>query len=290
MPVLTATGFDLYYERTGQGPHLLFLTGSGTTVEQSRLLTDLFAPTFDTVTFDYRGMGRSDRSPEPYGMVDLAADGLALLDELGWDAAAVVGISFGGMVAQEVAVSWPGRVNRLALLCTSPGGAGGSSYPLHELDALSAAERSARLATLIDSRFDDGWLRSHPGDRMLLQALEDRAQPLDPVRTDAARQQLEARRHHDVWGRLHHVVCPTLIACGRYDGIAPPANSRAIASRIRQSEWREYEGGHAFLVQDARAAPDVTGFLAGPTAPDGPAPARMEAAGGGRRKETHDDH
>ena len=52
-----------------------------------------------------------------------------------------MGVSFGGMVAQELAVTWPERVERLALLCTSPGGAGGASYPLHELAALPEAER-----------------------------------------------------------------------------------------------------------------------------------------------------
>ena len=77
-------------------------------------------------------------------MADYAADALALLDHVGWDRARVVGVSFGGMVAQELAVTAPERVERLALLCTSPGGAGGASYPLHELAALPEAERAAQ--------------------------------------------------------------------------------------------------------------------------------------------------
>jgi 3-oxoadipate enol-lactonase len=267
MPFVTARGFDTYYERSGRGPRLVFLTGSGTTVEQSRLLVQLFNPSFDTVCLDYRGLGRSGSRPGPYGMADCAADVLAVMDGLGWDAARVIGISFGGMVAQELAVTAPERVERLALLCTSPGGAGGSSYPLHELDRLTPVERSQVVRLLIDTRFDDGWLSTHPGDQRLLEALEGRNSGLDQEHRRAAADQLEARRRHDVWSRLRGITCPTFIACGRFDGIAPPANSAAISTRIEGSRLQEYEGGHAFFVQDARAVPEVSAFLAGTLAP-----------------------
>jgi 3-oxoadipate enol-lactonase len=267
MAMVTTRGFDTHYERSGHGPRLVFLTGSGTSVEQSRLLIDQFTPSFDTVAFDYRGMGRSTSPPGPYGMGDCAGDALAVMDDLGWDTARVVGISFGGMVAQELSVTAPGRVERLALLCTSPGGEGGSSYPLHELDGLSVADRTKTLRTLVDSRFDAEWLSSHPGDRRLLEVLEGRAVGSDPAHRRAASRQLEARRGHDVWDRLGFITCPTFIGCGRFDGIAPPANSAAIASRIEGSRLVEYEGGHAFVVQDPRAFPDVIAFLAGTGAP-----------------------
>ncbi len=73
--------------------------------------------------------------------------------------------------------------------------------------------------------------------------------------------QLEARRHHDVWDRLPRIACPTLVMCGEFDGLAPPANSEAIASRVAGSELRRYQGGHMFIAQDRRAMPDVLAFL-----------------------------
>jgi 3-oxoadipate enol-lactonase len=76
------------------------------------------------------------------------------------------------------------------------------------------------------------------------------------------RMQLEARRHHDVWERLGSITCPTLIACGEYDGTAPPANSEAIHARVAGSELRRYEGGHLFVYQDRRALPEIGSFLA----------------------------
>ena len=75
------------------------------------------------------------------------------------------------------------------------------------------------------------------------------------------RGQMEARSHHDVWDRLHLVACPTLVAAGRYDGVAPPGNGEAIASRIPGAELRLYEGGHAFFVQDPTAGPEIIEFL-----------------------------
>ena len=77
--------------------------------------------------------------------------------------------------------------------------------------------------------------------------------------------QLEARAGHDVWDRLDAITCPALVGYGNYDGIAPADNSAAIASRIRGSELRGYEGGHLFLFQDPAAIPDFEAFLQAPS-------------------------
>src|SRR6202030_1670593 len=121
-----------------------------------------------------RGLGRSAVPPGPYTMAQYAVDALGLLDVVGWSTCRVVGVSFGGMVAQELAVTAPGRVERLALLCTSPGGEGGSSFPLHELAALTPSQRAAISTTLLDSRFTARWLATHPGDRLLVEAMAER--------------------------------------------------------------------------------------------------------------------
>jgi pimeloyl-ACP methyl ester carboxylesterase len=71
-----------------------------------------------------------------------------------------------------------------------------------------------------------------------------------------------ARSRHDVVARLGAITAPTLVAAGRYDGIAPLPNSEAIASRVPSAELRVYEGGHAFFAQDAKALPEIFEFLA----------------------------
>ena len=265
IPTIRANGIDVYYERTGDGARLLFLNGSGSTLATSALLIAPFAERFDVLAHDQRGLGRTGIPPGPYTMADYAADAIALLDALQWDRCRVVGVSFGGMVAQELAVTVPERVERLALCCTSPGGAGGASYPLHEMAALTADERAETSVRLLDTRFDAEWLATHPADRGLAEMMAarraDSTASSEAVRGEA--EQLQARARHDVCDRLHLVTAPTLVACGRYDGIAPVANSEAMAGAIPGAELRLYEGGHAFFAQDGRAFPEIIEFLAG---------------------------
>jgi 3-oxoadipate enol-lactonase len=262
MPQAEVNGIELYYERAGAGAPVLFLNGSGSTLANVAPIIAVLAGSLDVVAHDQRGLGRSAVPPGPYTMADYAADALGLLDVVGWPTCRVVGVSFGGMVAQELAVTAPERVDRLALLCTSPGGAGGSSYPLHELAGLEPDRRAEISRRLLDSRFSDDWLATHPADRALVDVM---AQRQAGAMSDEARrglaEQLEARRHHDVWDRLGRVTCPTLVAAGRFDAIAPVANSEAIVSRMPDATLRVYEGGHAFFVQDRRALPDVVEFL-----------------------------
>jgi pimeloyl-ACP methyl ester carboxylesterase len=195
-------------------------------------------------------------------MADYASDALALLDLVAWPTCRVVGVSFGGMVGQELAVTAPKRVERLALLCTSPGGAGGSSFPLHELAALTPERRAEESTRLLDSRFSAEWLASHPEDGVLLGAMaERRSRPASNEVRRGEALQLEARRHHDVWDRLGRVTCPTFVAAGRFDGIAPVGNSEAIVSAVPGATLHVYEGGHAFFAQDRRALPEVIEFL-----------------------------
>jgi pimeloyl-ACP methyl ester carboxylesterase len=261
VPTAHVNGVDLAYELRGGGPRLLALLGSGMTLAGAQPLLSLVGKGCTVLAFDYRGLGASTPSPGPYDMSTCATDALGVLDAAGWVTTRVVGVSFGGMVAQELAVTAPRRVERLALLCTSSGGAGGSSYPLHELEDLDPDARAAARRGLLDDRFDDAWLAGHPGDRALVELLDGRDADDDPVAVAGRRAQLAARWGHDVWDRLGAIACPTLVAGGRYDPIAPMANSAAIASRIAGAELRAYDGGHAFFVQDRAALPDIISFL-----------------------------
>jgi len=263
VPTIAVDGIDLFYERLGDGPRLLFCNGSGTTIDTSRPLIDYFARSFEVVVHDQRGLGRTSVPDAPSAMGDFAADAVALLDHVGWDACRVFGVSFGGMVALELAVTAPERIERLALACTSAGGAGGSSYPLHELADLPPAQRAERGMAILDTRFTAAWLDDHPTDRGIveMQAARSTAPKSDEQRR-GERLQLEARRGHDVFDRLGTITAPTLVTAGRYDGIAPPANSEAIVAGIGASaDLRLYDGGHLFFIQDGAALPDVVAFL-----------------------------
>ena len=222
-----------------------------------------WADHFEVLAFDYRGMGASPPAEEPYTMSDLARDVADLLDTAGWETTAIAGLSFGGMVAQEFAVTFPGRVERLALLATSPGGAF-ASYPLEELADLPAAERTSRSLLLADRRWTPEWLAANPAEAAMAAGFAASHDTADsPAAARGRLLQLQARKGHDALDRLHRVACPTMVGSGRYDDIAPLVNGQAIVDRITDATFRVYRGGHAFLVQDPTAWPELLTFLAG---------------------------
>jgi 3-oxoadipate enol-lactonase len=259
-------GLSLHYELIGDGPRLLYVSGTGGDLRvRPGVLDTPLAARFRVLAFDQRGLGRSDKPEGPYSMVQYADDAAALLDALDWPDARVIGVSFGGMVAQELALRHPERVRRLALCCTSAGGAGGSSYPLHEIAGLPADERARRQLELADTRRTADWQAANPEIVARLRALTTEAAAVgagEPRREEGARWQLEARRCHDTFDRLHRIDVPVLLCAGRYDGIAPLANMEAMAQRMAHAELRVFEGGHLFLVQDRTAHAAIADWLA----------------------------
>jgi 3-oxoadipate enol-lactonase len=263
VPFASLRDIRMYYERGGNaqsGRRLLLVNGSGRDLRQKpSLLEGPLAADFELLAFDQRGLGQTDKPEPPYRMADYAADALALLDHVGWERCRVYGISFGGMVAQELAVTAPKRVERLVLACTSPGGAGGSSYPLHELRDRPAAEQAELYLRLLDTR-GEGAGELLP--RIAQALLAGRADGADePDRDHGARAQLEARRGHDTFDRLGWLGMPVLIAAGRYDGIAAPANQEAMHAAIAGSRLEWFKGGHVFMLQDPRANDVIRDFL-----------------------------
>jgi len=261
VPFVDANGLSVYYEVNGEppSPRLLCISGTGGDLRQQPRFSDgpLGEP-FEVLAYDQRGLGQTSVPEGPYTMADYADDAAALLDALGWDSCAVLGVSFGGMVAQELTLRHPERVERLALCCTSAGGAGGASYPLHELVDLDPAERPGTQLELMDTRWDKAWREANAD---MATMIIERFASSTATPTPGLRLQLEARSHHDTADRLGTVACPTLVAGGRYDGIAPPANSEFLARTIPGAELRLFDGGHGFFMQDPAAIPALVDFL-----------------------------
>ncbi len=261
VPQREANGVSLYYELAGAGKRLLFISGTGADLRRSPRLTDgPHFTEFELLQYDQRGLGRSGVPTGPYTMADYGNDAAALLDAVGWEDAAVLGVSFGGMVAQELAIRHPARVRRLVLACTSAGGAGGASYPLHELVGLEPEAVLERRLSLIDTRWDAAWREANPKMvAMIADGFGVGRSAEGPG--EGPLLQLEARRHHDTAGRLGQIGCPTLVCGGRYDGIAPPANSEFLAGAISGARLEMFDGGHVFFLQDPTALPSIRHFL-----------------------------
>ena len=116
------SGAKLYWEEHGAGDPLLLIMGLGASLEAWDRIAPALAKKYRTILFDNRGVGRSDVPPGPYSLETMADDAAAVLDAADVPSAHVMGISMGGMIAQELALRHPRRVRKLILGCTSCGG------------------------------------------------------------------------------------------------------------------------------------------------------------------------
>ena len=262
MPFGQVRDIQLYYEVVGEGPRLLFINGTGADLRRKQPFVDKLSDHFTVLRYDQRGLGQTEKPDKHYSMADYADDGAALMDLVGWDEAAVLGVSFGGSVAQEFARRHQQRITRMVLACSNPGGIYG--YPLLALHSKDPETR-ARTMLSLDLRKSLEWQGAHPDETAkLLEMGKKRGGPVDPGDVHAAmgaRRQLEAREEHDAVDWLHEVTVPVALFGGRYDGLGTEAGQRLMAEKMPSSVMRLFEGAHGFLNEDPEAMPAVIAFL-----------------------------
>ncbi len=261
MPVASVNGIDVYFELHGEGPPLLNISGSGNDLRRSPAALNPVNRSFETLHYDQRGLGQTSKPDGEYTMADYADDAAALIHSMGWARCHVLGTSFGGMVALNLAIRHPDVVDRLVLCCTSPGGEA-PSYPLHELARMDPDEAFATRMRLTDRRWDPAADEPIPGLGKMYAQIADRPAPEGQELAGLGRQMM-ARLGHDVVSELGSITAPTLVCAGLHDDIAPVANSELIVDRVPNAGLRVFDGGHYFMVQDRSAFPAIIEFLGG---------------------------
>ncbi len=259
MPVAEIRDLVLYFELHGSGPPLLNISGSGGDLRHTAPAQNPLNKAFTVAHYDQRGLGQTSTPPMPWTMADYADDAAAFLDFLGWESVPVVGTSFGGMVGMNMALLHPGRISRMVLNCTSPGGPDYSSWPLHTLADLDPEERAETSLEIMDTRYTRGGPLPPGVEEFVVAARPDG--PSLPLNTPGALGQLEARRGHDVVDRLGEIDIPTLVCAGLHDGIAPLRNSELLRDSIPNARLETFDGGHIFMMQDPTSWPAMVSFL-----------------------------
>src|SRR4051794_822164 len=127
----------LAYEVAGDGPPLILLMGLGYDRHGWGVVPSLLAEDFRVAWYDNRGLGESSVPVGPYSASLMAVDALAVMDAAGFDRAHVLGTSLGGMVAQELVLAEPERVDKLVLSCTTPGGQDAFPMPARSVEAIA---------------------------------------------------------------------------------------------------------------------------------------------------------
>lgn len=265
MTLVSTPRLALNLEVRGQGPGLLFIGGSNFDLGLDPSVWDSVLPQYFTVAAaDPRGLGLTEQPPGEWTMADYAADAVAALDALGWQDALVVGESFGGMIALNMAVHAQERIRRLVISVSAPGGQGARSYPLHEVFALSDLRaRAEAWLRLTDVRFDDrpGTARTAEID---MRVVEEAAFLAHARNAQGYPCLLAARRGHDCLAALPALTIPTLVLAGQYDGVAPPHLSRRMADDLPDGMLAEFDAGHGLLFNEPTAMTAVLAHLKEP--------------------------
>jgi pimeloyl-ACP methyl ester carboxylesterase len=224
VPKVRVGEVELFYQDVGDGEPLLLIMGFGGDSTAWAFQIADFSARHRVIAFDNRGVGQSDAPDRPYTTHMMARDTLGLMDALGVDRAHVIGVSMGGMIAQELVLAHPDRVRSLHLACTFARRALNSAWR----DMRVGLGRESTLRTLGLSLFSPTTYAERPEfiEALLQNSL---ANPYPQTLAGFLRQG-EAVAAHDALDRLSAIRCPTLVSVAEDDILVPPRFAREIAA------------------------------------------------------------
>lgn len=257
-------GRRIYYETRGRSnaPALMMIRGLARSGRFWLDVLDALEDDFRLVVPDNLGVGHSDAPLPPYGTAGMADDLARVLDDAGYERAHVCGISLGGMIAMQLALRHPRRVNRLVLGCTTAGGRSATRIPVSAIRSLLAGAGKPFAQTLRDTAtvvLSDEYARAHP--EVLDQWHTIGAAEPPPMRGLVG--QLLAGALHNVERSVANITAPTLVITGDADRLIPAQNSHHLARAIPGAKLEVYPGaGHDFPTeQPERFRASLRAFL-----------------------------
>jgi 3-oxoadipate enol-lactonase len=261
MPYLDRGDARIYWEARGSGDPVLLIMGLGYPSDMWYRTIPALTAHHRTITFDNRGVGRTGVPPGPYPIELLAEDAAAVAAEAAGRPVHVIGISLGGIVAQEFALRHPGQVRSLALIATHPGGPDAVPPEPAALELLAKrGDMDLRQAAEISVPF----IYAPDTPRELID--EDIATRLRrPTEPGGYANQLQgAVAYSGAYDRLNAIEVPTLVVHGSADRLVPPANAPLIAAAIPGARLEILDGASHILPTDRTGQLNrlLTGFLA----------------------------
>ncbi len=248
MPMAEIGDLNIHYQVRGLGEPLLLIMGyRGSGFMWGEELIVPLSRYFQVITFDNRGTGKSDKPNAVYTIPMMADDAAGLIQHLGIQRAHVFGVSMGGMIAQELVLRYPKRVNRLILGCTNCGGPHTILPPLPVIEKLLTPPdmpREEAIRRQWPVMFTPEFMKERPDilDRMTERSLAH------PTPFHTAIRQTMAIQRFNTYGRLGQIVAPTLVVSGREDILVPAANSHLLADRIPGATLEFFDhAGHGFF-------------------------------------------
>lgn len=249
MPQSTLGDIDLHYEVHGKGEPLLLIPGFAAGAWIWFRQVEPLSREFRVITFDPCGIGQSDYSEGSPTIRLMADDVAALLRGLKIERAHILGASFGGFVAQELALAYPEMTRTLLLCCTSFGGpkhVAPSVETLMTLASTNGFNTEERIRRSLLPAFSSEFAGERPDEIENVVKLR----VANPVNENAYRGQLAAAMGFNAEPRVPAINAPTLVISGDADAIVPVENSRNLAAQIPKAQLKIVGGGsHAFFIE-----------------------------------------
>jgi 3-oxoadipate enol-lactonase len=258
MSLIGVGDVELDYERSGAGPPLLMIMGrSGTYAHWGEPFLDQLRSDFELILYDHRGVGASTRLQGPLTIREMAADAAGLLVALELDAAHVLGISMGSMIAQELALAEPQLIRTLTLGCTYCGGPGSVHTTEQVLQSMGEAIASGIPERMIRASWEANVSPAFADDTAawasFLEISLRRRVSLEVIVA-----QTQACIEHNTSARLHEIALPTQIIHGTVDQVLPVQNGRMVAELIPDAGLELLEGiGHLFFWERPERAAEL---------------------------------
>ena len=258
MEIAYVNGVRICYESTGEGFPVVAIAGRDSSMQSwPPAIKSALSRGHRLIVFDHRGTGQSDKPEVPYTIADMAGDVVGLLDALGIGRAHVLGMSMGGMIAQEIAISHPERVARL-VLCSTTGGATRVIPTWKMMKQLARKPAAYEPQQTLDMLYTPAFRREHPE---LMAALAARMQSSPPHPASMAIHR-QASKRFDSFGRLRRISSPTLVIHGEEDWVFRPKHAKLLHRRIAGSQLLLLPGaGHGALFQEPLAIEKALAFL-----------------------------
>jgi 3-oxoadipate enol-lactonase len=251
---------NIYYKVHGQGEPLVLIMGLAGIQKAWIFQIRAFKKYYQVITFDSRGTGKTGKPSEPYTVKMMAEDTIGLMDYLRVDKAHILGISLGGMIAQEMAINYPERVRSLILASTTAGGGEIGDTPLELRRAMGLQDgfseanmRGVDFRSMDFKKVMSSIVSLSFNKRLFRMAFV----PLSKIHVKRIglinlMSQFEATRTHNTLDRLYLIEAPTLVITGTEDRLVPPHSSEALASRIPHAKLVKIKGGSHSLFMEMR--------------------------------------
>ncbi|HVC42013.1 MAG TPA: alpha/beta hydrolase [Candidatus Saccharimonadales bacterium] len=249
MPLVHANGLDIHYRISGEGVEtVLLISGVGDDLEGWAMQIDpLVGAGLRVITFDNRGVGRSSRPPGPYTSREMASDTKALADALGLTDFHLVGVSLGGLIAQEYALAYPGDLRSVVLANTY---AKPDAYTRAAFDVWGRIAEAGGMPLMMLQQapwvFSPAFYDANP--ERLAGILQEMVRSPQPASSFSA--QIAALLTHDSTDRLGSLEPPALVIAADDDIIIRLSITQRLFEELPRGSWVIVPGGHAAFLEN----------------------------------------